>query len=717
MSNNRKVKIESILESQIPKFLSLDSPLFQEFLKQYYISQTHFTGILDIANHLNEYKNIDTYSSERVYTTISGKECFLIENLNFFENTIQVNSTMGFPDKYGLLQIDDEIITYTGTTENTFTGCVRGFSGISEIKDIPDSSGLVFSITNSADHSSKTIVKNLNLIFYSKLFEKFKYQYLPDFEGREFNENISLDLILSRARDFYLTKGSDISFKILFDVLYGDVITLHKPKEQIIKSSSGVNISLKSILVEIMEGNFTPSDLIGLTLFQNISDNIIASASVYNTQIRPIDEMFLYEISLDSDSFIYNFVSTNTTKITEKITNTNTTSNYLGSLFVESTIGFPTSGTLYVKIKNLDNSYSIKTINYSGKTINQFLNISGITSEEYSIIEYGDIVIDDKLASVTLDDGSVVTFRILNVIENFDFTNTNLAQVNDLITVTSFGENFEKEPEYLSWIYNYPTYHEIKSINPLGEIVLYENIPFRIKEEVELIDKYGNINVSSIVLIDSDSNKIKVDASNIASIESKTKIKKIINKSPLNLSSPTFIENTYINTKNNNLVVMSSGLPDYKGEINYNKYIFDLVGTGDIFTTISIENNNPIYHNFISGTRIYLNSNSSLVPSGQYFIRKINETSISLYKSTGDLYLSFSPNSNQNINPITLNTTSNDYIIGRIILFDYKDSISFGFQNQLLLKEFTVTETLKENKILFGSQIYNIEDAYNEFKS
>ena len=41
-----------------------------------------------------------------------------------------LSNTKGFPEQYGLLKIDDEIITYTGVTTNTFTGCIRGFSGI-----------------------------------------------------------------------------------------------------------------------------------------------------------------------------------------------------------------------------------------------------------------------------------------------------------------------------------------------------------------------------------------------------------------------------------------------------------------------------------------------------------------------------------------------------------------------------------------------------------
>ena len=74
MTDTRIVKIESILESQIPEFLSSESPLFKEFLTQYYISQTHNTGVLDIANNLSEYKNISTYTYEKIDS--SSDSCF-----------------------------------------------------------------------------------------------------------------------------------------------------------------------------------------------------------------------------------------------------------------------------------------------------------------------------------------------------------------------------------------------------------------------------------------------------------------------------------------------------------------------------------------------------------------------------------------------------------------------------------------------------------------
>ena len=64
---------------------------------------------------------------------VTGKTT-LYSGISSTTDSVQVYSTKGFPDQYGLFKIDDEIFTYTGLTTNTFTGVVRGFSGISSYR-------------------------------------------------------------------------------------------------------------------------------------------------------------------------------------------------------------------------------------------------------------------------------------------------------------------------------------------------------------------------------------------------------------------------------------------------------------------------------------------------------------------------------------------------------------------------------------------------------
>jgi len=106
---NNRVKIQNIVESQVPSFLNEDSPLFKEFLNQYYISQEHPTGIADIIANLDRYKDLQTYNNELFFTLFVP--CTLTSDLLTFDDEIQVNHTIGFPSSYGLLKIDNEIIT------------------------------------------------------------------------------------------------------------------------------------------------------------------------------------------------------------------------------------------------------------------------------------------------------------------------------------------------------------------------------------------------------------------------------------------------------------------------------------------------------------------------------------------------------------------------------------------------------------------------------
>ena len=77
--------------------------------------------LIDIINNLDSYIQLNKSGTLVGFTTLSSA-------VNQFDQTISVKDTTGFPDNYGLLKIDDEIITYTGLTTNSFTGCIRGFS-------------------------------------------------------------------------------------------------------------------------------------------------------------------------------------------------------------------------------------------------------------------------------------------------------------------------------------------------------------------------------------------------------------------------------------------------------------------------------------------------------------------------------------------------------------------------------------------------------------
>lgn len=671
MSEIKRVKIQSIVESQIPEFLNDDSPLFREFLEQYYISQEHQTGVVDLAVNLQQYKSIENFNNETFYNT--EIPCVLTDDITSFDDTITVNTTIGFPQKYGLLKINDEIITYTGITANTFTGCIRGFSGMDQ-----DSNNnlFVFSSTNSDSHSSGEVVTNLNLLFFNELFKKFKIQFLPGFEDRKFATGINLKNILSRAKDFYISKGTDISYQILFSILFNKEIKVLKPQDYLLRPSDNNYFITKNILVEQIVRDETlrindselRKQLKGKTLFELLENGNTASASIYNIEYRPVDDKDLYEISLDSTSFIFNFEATKKTNISENISVNST------SIVVDSTVGFKQNGSLFIKTSNLQNPISLT---YTDKTLTEFLGVSGVISN----LNFGEELVEENFLYSYLEDGTKVEFRLINVIDTVDYSQTSSLRVGDKIQLSSFGNDLNDRKEFNCWIYNIPTTHKIKLISG-SRIYFYEKLTFINGDKFYLLNPDNNSDVAIIATVKAyGSNNIGyyVDIEEPGlNLSTKTEVKKIIKKASSYSNYfqsidvlPTGVQNTYVDYNFDNFYATSSGLPSYT-IYSTDRKTYVTAGSGT--TTIL----NCPNHNFYSGEKIYyVPTSNSGIKTSSYFLKKIDDNRISLSYSNTDLYtqnyISFS------------NVGNGDYFVK----LDYENKT---LNHQKLLKKFNLNK-------------------------
>ena len=170
----KRIQVQQVIESQLPEYILSESPKTVDFLRQYYISQEHRGGVVDISDNLDQYLKLDNLTPEVIVgvTTLST-------GITTISKTIEVSSTKGFPDQYGLLKIDNEIISYTGLTTNTFTGCIRGFSGISSYTDPNNPGELVFESTISDTHSTGSVVNNLSVRFLQEFYKKVKSSLTP----------------------------------------------------------------------------------------------------------------------------------------------------------------------------------------------------------------------------------------------------------------------------------------------------------------------------------------------------------------------------------------------------------------------------------------------------------------------------------------------------------------------------------------------------------
>ena len=179
--STKKIQFNNIVQNQLPQYVRSDYPLVAEFLKSYYQGQEYQGGPIDLI------QNIDTY-------TKVGEQVGLTEyvglgaSVGITSDTIQVDmqknptGTLGFPDSYGLIKINDEIITYTGITTFAFTGCVRGFVGVTSYQNPTNPEELLFESSTAEDHDKGDQIQNLSSLFLKEFLVKTKHQLSPGFE-------------------------------------------------------------------------------------------------------------------------------------------------------------------------------------------------------------------------------------------------------------------------------------------------------------------------------------------------------------------------------------------------------------------------------------------------------------------------------------------------------------------------------------------------------
>ena len=627
-----RIKISSIVENQLPQFVVEEFPLVSEFLSQYYTSLESQGNVSDIIQNIDQYIKVDRLANLVESTT-------LLSNVTFFDTTINVTSTIGFPESYGLLLIDSEVITYTSKTSTTFEGCVRGFSGITsyEIKD-----ELTFSETQSEEHTASTNVTNLSILFLKEFFKKIKKQITPGFEDRELYFELNERLFVKQSIDFYSSKGTDNSFKILFGALYGQNVEVIRPRDYLIRPSDAQYRITSDLVVEAIEGN--PEDLVNGTLYQDKTEFTDAAQGTITKveSIRRGDKDY-YVISLDSDydkdiqsiGTVYGkFQIHPKTQVVSNITSGSTT------LEVDSTVAFPNSNGIL--IIDLENGTSL-TVTYLSKTLNQFLGCSGITQDIPAATE---IKTNSFVYGYSQDEK--VKIRILGVLSEIEIPdNTQFYSKGDTIRIKTLGVD-SKDIKSNNWFFNIPTRYHVNSIQLLDsadksyKVNTQENHSFKIGNSATLLSSSGveytgnvisfNNEKSFSVQLGSETNLLDVNQTYIAN----KNLSKVVseNYQSVNLYTSN-VQNVY-SDRNDSLYISSPSLPTYlKRTLKVNDRSVSFSGTF-IGTTLNIGK-----HGFYTGDSIVYKSstgNSLGIPTGVYFIQKISETEVKLARSKSNIF-------------------------------------------------------------------------------
>jgi len=634
-----RVKFQEIVASQLPRYVREDFPLLTDFLEQYYVSQESQSGPIDIVNNIDKYVKVDELFNIVNSTTLS-------ENLDYTETNIRVESTEGFAENNGIIKIDDEIIFYETKSKIKFLNCKRGFSGITTYITTGKPDELTFTKSEIDEHSNGTTVENLNVLFLQEFFKKLKRQVTPGFTERNLFGDLDQRNFIYGADSFYTSKGTDQSYEILFRALYGEDVEVIRPSQFLLTPSNADYKVTKDFVVEKLQGD--PLQLQNLTIFQKGTN---ARGSVTNVEKIPYSNFQYYQISIDSGfqrdsdvngSIFGEFRPNPLTKLLEDVGIGDTV------ISVDSTIDFPEFGNIVVD--DIDGQEI--GIAYSGKTINQFFNVVGVTNV---LKKTTNVNLDSySYAFVGIDTSQEIRVRFTSTLKDFVQDDpTFYFEKDDTIEIKSLGYEAPGKKNN-NYIFNIKTKFKILDTKNLGNntysFSLYDDTFF--KEGYEVIYQNEDFSYSvlgEVITVSSLKDVVvrfneNIDTNGIFFLENQ-----LLKGKSSKYSIGDFVSNVQnIYSKfDGSTIIASNSIPRYiDQEIDtYGKSI-TFSNELSISDTISIDNftndsSSLSDHGFYTGDSLYVEPKGNGITgiiTGTYFAFRVDASSFKLSKSKSDLF-------------------------------------------------------------------------------
>ena len=618
-----RVQIQNLVTDQQPSYVKESYSDFIQLLKDYYRSLEFSGGPKNILNNIDDYIKLENISELIYYTELSS-------DITTDSKSITVTNTDGFPSKNGFIKIDDEIIFYDRKTKTEFLGCQRGFSGITDYSK----NNFKFSTSFKSKHVANTVVYNLNALLLFELYKKFKSQYTPGFEEIDFYQELNEKILVSRIKDFYSSRGTDKSFEILFNIVWGVNSKIIKPRDYIIQSSDADYRITRKIVVEAYEGN--PLDLAGRTLFEDVNGvDKSAFATIISSELVISDGVEYYSLTLDYNPDVesFNFSVHSKTKTTD---NSSAGQTYLD---VDSTLGFADSGS----IEFYDNGVLI-VVEYNGKNDKQFFNLSLPIN-----LASGTNILDNKFAYSFNDNNEIIKVRVKGVLGdiNYDREETYFYEDGDNVNITSLGKESD-EKIHTTWFLNTSPKYNVKSLFKVTEklngisqyrVETFDDNIFRAGDTFTLVSSSGE-QFSSVVISFSNTNVFDINVTSFLNLNKKYVIKR-------NISKPTFLFNSNLNIISSNVqnvyidkddtYVTSTQLPSY-----LSRNIGDNTLTVKFSASLPTPSEELIIgnHPFITGDSVYYSYDGNFgfnLPEGQYFVKRVSDSTIKLASSRSNI--------------------------------------------------------------------------------
>ena len=394
-------RISTLIESQIPEFITTEYELFTKFIQKYYEAQEVQGGPLDIISNIQKYRDIDYYEQN-----LLRQSDILDTSVSASDDTVVLQDASSFPQKNGYVRIGDEIVFYDTRTDTTLSGCIRGVSGNTTLGDLYSESD--YKTTTAAPHNSGEKVYNVSNLFIYAFIKSFENQYLGSFPEKYLRGEVDKRTLIKNIQKFYKAKGTDSSIKFIFNTIIAKDVEnkpeVYKPRDFTYKASNADWINVYAVKAKVVSGN--AKDLIGQTIVQTATEEYgYASATVDNVYAEGTsDNEVIWNIVLAPETVNGLFSVSTKTRLEKNLPNTDGVGKRIN---VFSTQGWDDTGEILI---------GDETISFGESTVSQFI----ISKRDNPLTH----AIGSSVYKPVLLKGANVTLLSLGVIYNLNATDT-----------------------------------------------------------------------------------------------------------------------------------------------------------------------------------------------------------------------------------------------------------------------------------------------------
>ena len=523
---------------------------------------------------------------------------------------------------------------------------------------------MIFEESESDDHKSGALIENLSILFLKEFLLKTKNQLLPGLENRTLDEDLNQNIFLKQSKDFYLSKGTDQSFEILFKALYNKDVEVIRPSEFLFTPSNARYEIVNQLIVEPIEGD--PDNLDGATLYQ---DSYKFDKNI-NRSYAPITSVEKIEVGYGKTYYKLNFDGGYNRDIGVEGTqygqfNVEPSTKIIGAVSsgstivdVDSTVGFGTTGELYVTYTDTTTG----VVSYTSKSLTQFF---GITNLSKNIADTTTVGINTfAYGRSKLDQDEIIKVRVSSVYNSIEIPeNTTSLKKGTTANVTTYGFD-EDNLKTGKWEYNVSPCYSVEKVELLDSsdstysITLESRHYLKMGNSITIILKNENRLDSNVIGIDNEKS-FRVRGQGVLDINGVSHVQRKIQKGESTTFSDisdfsTGVDNVYKNS-NDDYIVAAPSLPSYNAqpiEIKQRKITFS--GT---FSGTEFEITPGVEHGYYTGEAIYYAASTSdeqfvdsdgsvktrkkrndgLFADGLYFVERVDGFTLKFAKSRDNI--------------------------------------------------------------------------------